>query len=316
MRNIKCKYCGKIYASPSEMRKRKCHSHPNGAWGGYCTPDSLDESEWKSEKFYDSLLKHFEDQEEDDRKRKMHEAELVREYKKHTPLLDCMLGKSIVGDEIGDYKLKIRNSDLNQLALDLANGITTRNRDAINTIYALRTGCDYVLNNVDAQKEGSLCAWLGEIKRLKYEVVYWEFWVALYWLTKPFKVKAAAARNDYENDYNNYKYWIENSIATVFHVRQVLPMLRAANKKGDENDKAVMDAVAAHVSELKSEKSKEKGVGLRQLRCIETLCRRINDFSFWSVLYCLYWMKLRPTPWSDQKVWPIQDHNVHILDGW
>ena len=39
MKTIKCKYCGKSYASPSEMRKRKCRSHPKGAWGGCCEAD-------------------------------------------------------------------------------------------------------------------------------------------------------------------------------------------------------------------------------------------------------------------------------------
>ena len=55
MKSIKCKYCGKIYDSPSEMHKRKCHSHPDGAWAGYCTAGNVDEFTW-------SMEKHFEDQ--------------------------------------------------------------------------------------------------------------------------------------------------------------------------------------------------------------------------------------------------------------
>ena len=187
MKTIKCKYCGKGYSSPSEMRKRKCHSHPNGAWGGYCTPSPLDESSWRAEKFYDSVIKDCEDFRKDTQKRKVHEAEFVREYKKHTPLLDCMLVKHFVDDELDEGKLQIRESDLNQLALDLANGITHETRDAINTIYALRAGCDYVLDTEDAQKEGSLTTWLDDVKSLKDEVVDWDFWVALYLLTEPIK---------------------------------------------------------------------------------------------------------------------------------
>ena len=180
MRDIKCKYCGKIYASPSEMRKRKCHSHPNGAWGGYCTPSRSDEFNWNSGRFFDGVINDCEDRRKKAEKRKMDEAEFVREYKMHTPLLDCMLGKDLLDNEPDSNKFEIKNSDLNQLALDIANGITHETRDAINTIYALRAGCDYVLNNADAQKEGSLNTWFDKIKQLKDEVVDWDFWVALY----------------------------------------------------------------------------------------------------------------------------------------
>ena len=78
-----------------------------------------------------------------------------------------------------------------------------------------------------------------------------------------------------------------------------MPMLDAVNKKGDEKEKEVMRTITSYVRELKS---KEKGFK----RIFATLRKRINDYSFWGVLYCLYWMKLRPTPWDEQKVWPIQ----------
>ncbi len=174
MKTIKCKYCGKSYTSPSEMRKRKCHSHPKGAWGGYCSPASFDEAIWEA----DSIIKWCEDGREETAKRKMREAEFVRKYKTHTPLLDCVLGMDFA-DELNENKLQIRQSDLNKLALDLANGITHETRDAINTIYALRAGCEFVLNNAEVQKEGKLDQWLDDIKSLKDEVLDWDFWVAL-----------------------------------------------------------------------------------------------------------------------------------------
>ena len=166
MRSIKCKYCGKSYSSPSEMQKRKCHSHPNGAWGGYCTPDSMELTVWGIEKYY----KERSDLEDKIKAIEQEKGRWCEEYKKHTPLLDCVLEKDCVDDEPYKVKLEIRNSDLNQLALDMANGITDKTRDAINTIYALRAGCDYVLNNEDAQEEGSLSTWLDEIKSLKEEL--------------------------------------------------------------------------------------------------------------------------------------------------
>lgn len=149
------------------MQKRKCHSHPNGAWGGYCTPSRSDEFNWNSGGFFDGVINDCEDRRKKAEKRKMDEAEFVREYKMHTPLLNCMLGKDILDNEPDSNKFEIKNSDLNQLALDLANGIKDETRDAINTIYALRAGCDYVLNNADAQNEGSLNTCLDEIKLLK-----------------------------------------------------------------------------------------------------------------------------------------------------
>lgn len=308
-KNIKCKYCGKIYASPSEMRKRKCHSHPNGAWGGYCTPSRSDEFNWNSGRFIDGIIKDCEDRRKEAEKRKMDEVEFVREYKRHTPLLDCMLGKDLLDNEPASYKFEIKNSDLNQLALDLANGITHETRDAINTIYALRAGCDYVLNYADAQKKGELDQWLDDVKSLKDEVLDWEFWVALYYLTRPIKDCKTQDEKDFENsswgdgDYDTKKkkmmYWVSHSIANEFHVKQVIPMLHAVNKKGDEKEREVMRTITSYVREMKS---KEKGFR----RILATLCKRINNYSFWGVLYCLYWMKLRPTPWDDQKVWPIQ----------
>lgn len=301
MRTIKCKYCRKSYSSPSEMQKRKCHSHPNGAWGGYCTPD-------RSEKLLWELEKHHEDQvkaEEVSRNMAEESDRFVREYKKHTPLLDCVLKKDLVDDEPCESSLEIRNSDLNQLALNLANGINSETRDAINTIYALRAGCDYVLHNSDAQKEGSLNTWLDSIKQLKDEVVSWDFWVALFWLTKPLNSKAVAAKKEYSTNRKAWDYWTSRSLAHVFHTKQVLPMLRAVNKKGDERDKEVMNTIDTWVTKLKLEKTNEKGFDPGQIRCIEMLCRRIGDYSFWGVIYCLYWMKLRPTPWDDTKVWPI-----------
>ena len=306
MKTIKCKYCGKSYPSPSEMRKRKCRSHPKGAWGGYCTPSSLEESFWKADKFYESQMSQVRELRDSINEQKRREAEFTREYKKHTPLLDCVLGMDLGGDEPSGYKLQIRNSNLYQLALDLANGIIDETRDAINTIYALRAGCDYVLNNADAQKEGSLSTWLDELKQLKDEVLSWDFWVALFYLTMPLKIKAAAEKKKYENDIdNNWKYWLYHSIADVFHTKQVLPMLRVLNKRGDEKDVEVMSTIEAHIKKLKSKLANKKDFG-PGLRCVEALCQRINDYSFWGILYCLYWMTLRPTPWDDQKVWPIQ----------
>lgn len=299
MRTIKCKYCGKSYASPSEMRTRKCHSHPKGAWGGYCTPSPLDESCWKAE----IQLNAIRERQRERRKREMEEAKLRLEFKTHTPLLDSVLDVSANGEPSG-YRLQIRNSDLNQLALELANGINTgkESRDAINTIYALRAGCDYVLGNTDAQKNGSLNTWLGKIKQLKDEVTSWDFWVALYWLTKPIKDKADAAENDFETNRENWNYWRLNSIAKLFHSRQVQPMLRVLGvvKEDDRGKyKEVKNTIETYIHHLKST---EKGFS----RIFELLERRIAEGSFWGVLYCLYWMELRPTPWNDQKVWPIQ----------
>ena len=304
MRTIKCKYCGKSYASPSEMRKRKCHSHPKGAWGGYCTPSLLDESSWKADKFFESQMSQLRKWDDFINKRKKEKAEFRREYKKHTPLLDCVLSGDVGDDEPSEYYLQIRNSDLHQLAIDLANGINKgkENRDAINTIYALRAGCDYVLNNADAQKEGSLNYWLDEIKLLKDEVIRWDFWVALYWLTKPLKEKADAAKDDFDDNRENFNYWQLNSIAKLFHARQVMPMLRVLGvlpKDANAKDKEVKKAVEVYIRKLKST---EKGFS----RTFEMLERRIAEGSFWGVLYCLYWITLHPTPWDDQKVWPIQ----------
>lgn len=303
MRTIKCKYCGKSYASPSEMRTRKCHSHPKGAWGGYCTPDRIEEGLWELEESRNSQRKNLEEYKKAVELREMKESECRREYKKHTPLLDCVLDVSMKG-ELNEYRLQIRNSDLNQLALELANGINTgkESRDAINTIYALRAGCDYVLDNTDTQKEGSLNTWLGKIKQLKDEVTSWDFWVALYWLTKPIKDKADAAENDFETNRENWNYWRLNSIAKLFHSRQVQPMLRVLGvvKEDDRGKyKEVKNTIETYIHHLKST---EKGFS----RIFELLERRIAEGSFWGVLYCLYWMELRPTPWNDQKVWPIR----------
>lgn len=293
MRAVKCKYCGKSYASPSEMLKRKCHSHPKGAWAGCCTPDQLDELRWGIEKKLEDSRKAREERE----KREKKEAEFLREYKTHTPLLDYVLNKKHGEDAISETDLMIRYMDLNCFAVDLANGINAKTRDAINTIYALRAGCDYVLNNVDAQKEGSLSTWLDEIKQLKDEVVSWDFWVIVYWLSKPVK---AAEDKDWEN-----KKWSGDSIAGAFHKKQVIPMLHAVNKKGDEKEKEVKLEIERHIVSLMFEKSAEKGFDPEQLRIIKTLLGKVNDYSFWGILYCLYWMKLCPTPWNDQKVWPI-----------
>lgn len=299
--DIKCKYCGKIYSSPSEMRKRKCHSHPDGAWCGYCTPDRLKAMTWQ-------VMEDIRRRGEDAREREIEEAKFVREYKKHTPLLDCMLKRELGRrDEPSEYHLQLRNSDLNDVAVAFANGINSETQDAINTVYALRSGCDYVLNNADAQKEGSLNTWLDEIKRLKDEVVSWDFWVSLYWLTKPIKTQVnAVGDDDWENDRKKWNYWHGNSIAILFHTRQVIPMMHAVNGKGDEKENQVLKSVESYVQKLKDEKSKEKDFDPRQMKCIEALCRNVKDYSFWGVLYCLYWMGLLPTPWDDQKVWPIQ----------
>ena len=307
MKTIKCKYCGKSYASPSEMRKRKCRLHPKGVWGGYCTPDNADAFLWEQEKHYKSM-------DDNIRAIKENSQSFKREYKKHTPLID--LGRTWYTNHPSRIDLQIRESDLNQLALDMANGINDQTRDAINTVYALRAGCDYVLDNTEAQKEGSLNTWLGKIKQLKDEVISWDFWVALYCLTKPIKDKVNAAENDFETNREKWNYWRHNSVAKLFHTRLVIPMLHAVSKKGDENEIEVMNTIKSYVLKLKSEKSKNKDVGSRQLRCIETLCRRINDYSFWGVLYCLYWMELCPTPWDDQKVWPIQtvQKNAKVQD--
>ena len=305
MRTIKCKYCGKSYASPSEMRKRKCHSHPKGAWGGYCSPDFMDKALWEMECYTASV---------NDISRKIDECEknsqrFKREYKSHTPLIDSVIdiGGTWLDDKPSGDDFQIRDSDLNDLAVELANGINAQTRDAINTIYALRAGCDHVLKNEDAQKDGSLNTWLDEIRQLKDEVTSWDFWVTLYWLTKPIKDKADAAKNDYEMNPKSRDYWLLKSIAKLFHTRNVLPMLDAVNMKGDEKDKEVMDDIKSYVEKLRIEKSREDDFDPGQLRCIESLCQKINDYSFWGVLYCLYWIELRPTPWDDQKVWPIQD---------
>ena len=79
-------------------------------------------------------------------------------------------------------------------------------------------------------------------------------------------------------------------------------MLRALGvlkKKDEGKEREVQNTVRAHISKLKST---EKGF----VRIFEMLEKRIGDGSFWGVLYCLYWMQLRPTPWDDQKVWPIR----------
>lgn len=292
MRTIKCKYCGKRYASPSEMRKRKCHSHPRGAWGGFCAPDRIDELLWEREANLEEMRESHRQLEENERNSERYKCE----YKKHTPLID--FGNTWSAEEPQSYDLQIRFSDLDGFARDLANGINDRTRDAINTIYALRDGCDYVLNNTDAQEEGSLGTWLDEIRQLKDEVTSWDFWVGLYWLTKPIRDKVDAAKKDFKTD-RTWNNWILDSIAKNFHIRLVIPMLNATGKGGDEKDKEVMKTVTSYVRELKS---KEKGFK----RNLKTLSKRINDYSFWGVLYCLYWIELRPTPWNDQKVWPIQ----------
>ena len=125
--DIRCKYCGRIYSSPSEMRKRKCHSHPKGAWCGYCTPDQLEAMMWQMEE--DGRRRR-----EDARAREVKEAKFVREYKMHTPLLDCVL-KTDYGDEPSEYHLQLRNSDLNDVAVAFANGINSKTQDAINTVH-------------------------------------------------------------------------------------------------------------------------------------------------------------------------------------
>ena len=315
MKPIKCKYCGKIYDSPSEMHKRKCHSHPDGAWAGYCTAGNVDEFTWSMEKHFEDQKKTLNELKQIREEEAAEEADFSRMYKKHTPLLDCVLEKGADGGP-REYKLKIQNSDIHQFAREMANGLNTgkETRDAINTIYALRSGCDYVLNNADAQKEGSLGSWLAEIRQLKGEVISWDFWAALYWLTKP--IEDAKAKDDEgyaksirEGDYDakmaygkKVSFWISNSVAKVFHVKRVIPMLRVLGvlkKDDDGKDNVVMEKFRAHISNLKAT---EKGFG----RIFEMLDRRIGDGSFWGVLYCLYWMQLRPTPWDDQKVWPIR----------
>lgn len=305
MRNIKCKYCGKIYASPREMRKRKCRSHPNGCWGGYCRPDSMDEFLWVTEENRELTRRSLENLERMEREQKQAEAEFVRKYKKHTPLLDCVIGRGDDADEPSQEKLQIRELDLNQFARDMANGINSGTRDAINTVYALRAGCDYVLNNEDARESGAfLDSWLDKIARLKDEIVDWDFWVALYWLTRPIKDE----KNSDEKNGKRVAYWLVHSVAYAFHTKQVIPMLHAVNNKGDKDEKEIMNAIKSYVRKLIAE-SKQKGLDSGSLRCIKTLSRRIKDYSFWGVLYCLYWMKLRPTPWNDQKVWPVRGSN-------
>lgn len=299
MRSIKCQYCGRVYESPSVMRTKKCHSHPKGAWCGYCTPDRVDEFQWGIEK-----------RSEENRKREhegmLLDAKFSHEYKKHTPLLDCVLKRDAFEDGPSSFHLQIRNSDLNDLAVQVANGINSKTRDAINTIYALRDGCDFVLNNAEAQKEGSLGTWLDEVKRLKDEVVSWDFWVSLYWLTKSIKDQAGTVGfEDWENNREKWNYWNVNSIAKLFQMRHVIPMLHAVNKKGDEKEIDVMNAIRNRVQKLRSEKSIQKDFDPGQMRCIETLCRRIDEYAYWGLLYSLYWIELRPTPWNDQKVWPI-----------
>ncbi len=296
MKTIKCKYCGKSYASPSEMRKRKCRSHPKGVWGGYCTPDKLDAFLWGQEKYNKSI-------DDDLRKIKENSERFKCEYKKHTPLID--LGRTWYTNHPSGIDLQIRESDLNQLALDMANGINDQSRDAINTVYALRAGCDYVLDNTDAQKEGSLNTWLGKIKQLKDEVISWDFWVALYCLTQLIKDKVNAAENDFETNRENWNYWRLNSVAELFHTRLVIPMLHAVNKKGDDKDKEVMNMVTSYIRKLQS-KTNGEGYDSGKRRCVEKLSRKVTEYSFWGVLYCLYWIELRPTPWDDHKVWPIQ----------
>lgn len=73
-------------------------------------------------------------------------------------------------------------------------------------------------------------------------------------------------------------------------MKQVIPMLNAVNKKGDEKENQVMKTIEARLQALKSDNTMRKDLA----RVIEILCKRINDYSYWSVLYCLYWMKLRP----------------------
>lgn len=289
MRTIKCKYCGKSYASPSEMRKRKCHSHPKGVWRGYCTPDNADAFFWGMEKHYKSMDENLRKIKEISQREEENSQRYKCEYKRHTPLIDSIIGirETWHDDKPSGSDLQIRHSDLNQLALDMANGINKKTRDAINTVYALRAGCDYVLNNTDAQKEGALNTWLDEVKLLKDRVTRWSFWTALYWLTNSIKDK-----------FSTY--------ATPFHTTQVIPMLHAVNNVGDEKEKEVMNSIQSHVEKLRVEKSWKDDFDPRQLWCIESLCQWISCYSFWGVLYCLYWIELRPTPWNDQKVWPIQ----------
>lgn len=306
MRTIKCKYCGKSYASPSEMRKRKCRSHPKGVWGGYCTPNPLEETGWKADKFFESQMARIRELDDCQRTIKANSERHKSEYKKHTPLITWGTWYT---DHPSEINLQIREANLNELSRDLANGINKgkENRDAINTIYALRAGCAYVWNNPEAQKEGHLNSWLKEIKQLKDEVTSWDFWVGLYWLTKPIKDQADAANDDYEDNRDNWNYWHFHSIAEVFHTRQVMPMLRVLGvlrkddnaKTDDAKDKEVKKTIEAYVRKLKTT---EKGFA----RIFELLERRIAEGSFWGVLYCLYWIELRPTPWDDQKVWPIQ----------
>jgi len=304
VKGIKCKYCGRIYDSPSIMRTKKCHSHPKGAWCGYCTPSPLDESSWEAHRFFDAQRRRIEESEQRREKEKREEAAFLYEYKKHTPLLDCMLKKNSWEDDISECGLQIRGSDLRKLAIALANGINDKTKDAINTLYALRDGCDHVLNNVDAREDGSLGSWLEEIKWLKEELVNWNFWVSLCWLTKPISIKAAAAdsTDNYENNRDDWNYWRLNSIAKLFHTRYVMPMLRVLRvlkAEPDEKDRAAMHEITSYVLSLPS---KEKGFE----RCFEKMANQIKEPRFWSVLYCLYWMQLRPTPWDDQKLWPMK----------
>jgi len=308
MKGIKCKYCGKIYDSPSIMRTKKCHSHPKGAWCGYCTPERLDEFMWEQERASENIKKASENI-----RHEREEAAAARcAYRQQTPLLECVIGE--FSGEPSEHSLQLRNSDINEFALGLANGINEKSRDAINTVYALRDGCDYVLNNPEAQKDGSLHSWLGEIKQLKEKVIRWDFWVALYWLTKSIKEEKNVDDKNYENSIRNgdydgkmlygkkVSYWISHSIANEFHVKQVIPMLRALGvlkKEDGKNDEAIKKAIQSRISSLKST---EKGFS----RIFEILEKQICDGSFWGILYGLYWMQLRPTPWSDKKTWPIQ----------
>ena len=279
-KDIKCKYCKKPYPSPSVMRSKKCRYHPKGMWGGWCEPNAADEFLWGLYNQQEKRRKAAEEQEQENRRYEAEKAEFLRNYKKHTPLLDCMLHYhgakySPEGAGISEFKFEIRNSDLNQLSLSLANGMNEQSRDAINTIYALRAGCEYVLNNPEAQDEGKLNTWTGKIALLKDEVAGWDFWNAVYWLTKSVKP------------------------AEEFHVTRVMPMLRVTRGEGGEKELKIKEEIKSSLQEARANyKSFERN--------IDSLIQRIDDYNFWGILYCLYWMKLRPTPWDDKKVWPIQ----------
>ena len=128
MRTIKCKYCGKSYASPSEMRKRKCRSHPKGVWGGYCTPNPLEETGWKADKFFESQMARIRELDDCQRTIKANSERHKSEYKKHTPLITWGTWYT---DHPSEINLQIREANLNELSRDLANGINKGKKEVV-----------------------------------------------------------------------------------------------------------------------------------------------------------------------------------------